>query len=433
MPVSSAQVYTLILLSGAIAALAAILAFAVLRFVAAARDARARAQDPQTETAFMATAIQQAVQRLREQERELQARAEASERLSDEIIAGIASGLMLVEGAGVVRLVNPAGVRLLGLTGQATEGRQLRDLLGHALPLAEVVEEGLRTGRSIARRAVAVPVPPSAGSATMHLGVTVSPISANGRQGTAVICLFTDLTEVVAREEQVRLKESLARLGELTAGLAHEFRNGLSTIHGYARMLDPAVLPSDAATYVKGIRQETEALGEVVTNFLNFARPTQLALGPVEVASVVARVAADWQPEVERLGGRVEVAGEFATVEGDEVLLRQALDNLCRNAVEACRSAARPPIIVVTGRRASADRQLVVRIEDNGRGIDPSAFARLFQPFFTTKSDGTGLGLALVQKIVVTHNGRVTASNRREGGAAFEVRLPLDTTALTSA
>src|SRR5204863_945857 len=125
-----------------------------------------------------------------------------------------------------------------------------------------------------------------------HLGVTVSPIIADDGGLQASVCLFTDLTAVVELEEQLRLKEALARLGELTAGLAHEFRNGLATIHGYGRLLDPATLPDPARTCVDGIRAETIALGAVVTNFLRFARPEQLILVPVDLPAVTVRAIA---------------------------------------------------------------------------------------------------------------------------------------------
>jgi PAS domain S-box-containing protein len=430
--ISSAQVYTLLLLTAMVAVLTGVLAFAVLRFLAAARSARARGSSERAETSFMAAAIQGAVQKLRDQEQQLQARAEASEHLSDQIIAGIASGLMVVDSGGTVRLVNPACLRLLRLAADAISGRPVREVLRDATPLADVVEEALRTGRPIARRTVTIPASGVQKGEQMHLGVTVSPIVSLQQNENAVICLFTDLTEVIAREEQVRLKESLARLGELTAGLAHEFRNGLATIHGYARMLEPASLPDKAATYVAGIRQETETLGAVVTNFLNFARPSQLVLGSVDLEDVVGNLVAEWRPQVERLGGCLQMSGEFPTVEGDDVLLRQALDNLFRNAMEACRSAARNPVISVAGRRVPADRQFLLTVSDNGPGIEPSVAARIFQPFFTTRSTGTGLGLALVQKIVVTHNGRVHAGNRPEGGAVFEIRLPLEPASVTA-
>jgi signal transduction histidine kinase len=119
------------------------------------------------------------------------------------------------------------------------------------------------------------------------------------------------------------------------------------------------------------------------------------------------------------------VTGEFASIEGDEVLLRQAFGNLLRNASEACAASDRPPLIEVSGTKAQ-DGTLRIVVADNGQGIDPARLDRIFQPFVTTKPQGTGLGLSVVQKIVVTHNGRVAASNRTDGGAAFEVVLPTE-------
>src|SRR5262249_59020846 len=135
-------------------------------------------------------------------------------------------------------------------------------------------------GEAILRRAVTVPEP--AGPSVSHLGVGVSPLFEDHGPIHGAICLFTDLTAVKNLEEQLRLKDSLAELGELTAGIAHEFRNGLATIHGYARLLDLDRLPGDTHAYVKGIREETDSLGAVVRNFLTFARPAELVLGTVD-------------------------------------------------------------------------------------------------------------------------------------------------------
>ena len=123
-----------------------------------------------------------------------------------------------------------------------------------------------------------------------------------------VICLFSDLTAVVELEEQLRLKETLARLGELTAGLAHEFRNGLATIHGYSRLIDVEALPPKYRPYVEGIRQEAEALGKVVTNFLSFARPENVVLSPVDLGVIARRAADDLRNELP--------AGTSLTVDG---------------------------------------------------------------------------------------------------------------------
>jgi signal transduction histidine kinase len=138
------------------------------------------------------------------------------------------------------------------------------------------------------------------------------------------------------------------------------------------------------------------------------------------------RVADDIRADVERLGGRVDVGGAWAIVDGDEVLLRQAISNLARNAIEACEEAGIVPAIQIYGEVDREARLLRLHVTDNGPGIDPAHRERIFRPFFTTKQKGTGLGLALVQKIVVTHNGRVHALPGPGGrGASMSVTLPL--------
>jgi len=411
--------YLFLGLTAIVAALVGVLAFAVLRIFSAARAATRKDRREGTETAFMAAAMEDAVRKLRDDERAMKARAEASERLSGEIVASLTSGLLVVDRDGIVRTLNPAGQTMLGLSEAVWEG-PYRDVLKDAVPLADVLEECLTTSRPVVRRAV-----PLAGGVASHLGLTVSPIREDGGSSAhGVICLFTDLTEVMELEEQLRLKDSLARLGEMTAGIAHEFRNGLATIHGYSRLLELERLPLDYQPYLQGIRDETEALGQVVTNFLSFARPTELTLAPVEMSALADRAAEDVRADARARGGDVVVRGEFGRVEGDEVLLRQALSNLCRNAFEACDDARVAPQIVIEGHRDAAHGVLRISVKDNGPGIPAALAPRVFRPFFTTKAHGTGLGLALVQKIIVTHNGRVNVVNEDGGGARFVVTLP---------
>lgn len=413
--------YLFLGLTAIVAALAGILAFSVAKFLAAARAAAKDTRQEGTETAFMAAAMEEALQKLRTQERAMKARAEASERLSSEIIASLTSGLLVVGEDGMVRTLNPAGRRLLGLP-DADWTLNYRDVLGSAgRPLGDVLDECLVTTKPIARRAVQMER--SAGG-TAHLGVTVSPIRDESGRVHGVICLFTDLSDVVELEEQLRLKDSLARLGELTAGIAHEFRNGLATIHGYSRLLDLDRLPADFRPYVAGIREETEALGQVVTNFLNFAKPAELMLGPVDMRVIAERSADEIRADARSRGGDVVVRGEFGAVEGDDVMLRQAFSNLCRNALEACAEADIPPQIAIEG-AVDPSGTLRITVSDNGPGVTASVAPRMFRPFFTTKARGTGLGLALVQKIIVTHNGRVTAANGDGGGARLVVSLPV--------
>ena len=137
------------------------------------------------------------------------------------------------------------------------------------------------------------------------------------------------------------------------------------------------------------------------------------------------RAAEEVRADARALGGDVVVRGEFGVVDGDEVLLRQAFSNLLRNAVEACAGASVAPVVVIESsidREARASR---IAVDDNGTGIDEASRDRVFRPFFTSKRNGTGLGLALVQKIIVSHNGRIGVGSSPLGGARLQLTLPL--------
>lgn len=411
--------FVLFILTATLGIVVAGLAFTVLRLFAAARQV-SRGDEPSGETAFMTSAMEEALARLRTREQAMTARAEASERLSGEIIASLTSGLLVVGEDRRVKSLNPAGRRLLGMPDADWTG-DVSDVLLTAPTLARVIEECLDTGQAVRRRAVRI----VREDRTTHLGVTVSPIGTDPDTRNGAICLFSDLTDIVELEEQLRLKDSLAQVGELTAGIAHEFRNGLATIHGYARLLDLDRLPADTRPYVQGIRDETDTLGAVVRNFLNFARPSDLVLSTVETQAIVERAAEEVRADAVSRGGNVAVRGAFVPILGDEVLLRQAFSNLCRNALEACTEAGVRPHITIESVVDRPQRVVRIAVIDNGPGVDPAVASRIFMPFVTTRARGTGLGLALVQKIIVTHNGRVSVQPEPGGGTRFVVSLPL--------
>ena len=410
--------YALLGITAMTAMLVGVLTFALLRIIAGARDTKRRLGSNQADALMLSAALQEAVNKLKAQEQAMSERADASDSLRGQIADSLTAGLLVVNADGLVAVLNPAGRRLLEVPLEPL-GAPYQQVLGAESPLVAVIAECLQTGEPIVRRSVAMP----AGLTTTHLGLTVSPFAGPGNARGA-ICLFSDLTNVVELEEQLRLKETLARLGELTAGIAHEFRNGLATIHGYGRLLDPDALPAQYRPYVQGIRQEAEALGQVVTNFLNFARPEPVSLAPVDPGRIARRAADDLQHELPP-GTTIELTGEFAQIDGDEGLLRQVFSNLLRNAAEACEAVGRTPAIVVDGSVDRTHRTCRVSVEDNGPGIPPAQRDKVFRPFFTSRSRGTGLGLAIVQKIVLTHQGRVAIGTGRAGGAAVELTFRL--------
>ncbi len=406
-----------------VAVCAAALGFAAGRLLGRGRQAAA-AETARRSEVVLASALESGLATMKAQQQAMRARADASERLNSEIVQSLSAGLLVVDAAGRVEILNPAAQRILGLA--APGGPTVyTDLLAHDRPLAALIDRCRAARAPIARETIALPREPR----PLQLGVTVSPLregaveDAAGQEG--VICLFSDLTAIVEMEDQLRLKDALARLGELTAGLAHEFRNGLATIHGYARLIDPTAVPPTYRPYVDEIRRETDQLGRVVTNFLAFARPEQLSCTLVPLEAVVRQARAELLPELPP-GTTVDIEGTFATIAGDETLLSRVFDNLLRNAAQACQEAGRSPRLVIRG--AVDGGSCRVDVDDNGPGIPAADRDRVFRPFVTGRHAGTGLGLAIVQKIALAHDGRVTAGPSPQGGARLSLVFPLPAT-----
>ena len=392
-------------------------------------DKEVASQTPRTQnpSAFMAASMQGVIQKLRDQEKELERlhriekeRAAHSERLSEEVTRNMPAGLLVVNATGIISSANPAAEQALGI--RALGFRRYSEALGEASELTRLVTECLTEGKIFRREQVQHATP---SGERRHLGVTISPIRKGNEKINGAICLLSDLTELAALQQQMQLKENLAALGELSAGIAHEFKNALATISGYAQMIRAEELGGEASDYADRILEQTRNITHVVTEFLKYARPLDIGNEPVPLKTVVERVisdVADAKPAVQ-----VRSEGVFGNVPGDEGLLRQALLNLVRNAAEACADNATGGQVLLKGEfvRAVDGSSQRIAILDNGPGIENVALSKLFRPFYTTKADGTGLGLAVVQKIIVQHGGQVEACNRPEGGAAFIVTLPL--------
>jgi PAS domain S-box-containing protein len=415
---------------GALFAAVILSSFLVRRFFQNTRDAHKEqiVTAPRTEnpSAFMAASMQGVIQRLRDQEKELERlhrlekeRAEQTERLSEEVTRNMPAGLLVVNATGIISSANPAAEQVLGIRGLGF--RRCSEALGESSDLTKLIAECLATGKIFRREQVEHGAP---GGEERRLGVTISPIRRGNETISGAICLLTDLTELATLQQQVQLKENLAALGELSAGIAHEFKNALATISGYAQMIRAEAASGEAADYAQRILEQTKNITHVVMEFLKYARPLDISNEPVALQGVVERVATEVgeaNPEI-----RIRYEGAFGEVAGDEGLLRQGLLNLARNAAEACVIAVNGGRVLLRGELFRGEDNGFQRITvfDNGPGIPAEALPKLFRPFFTTKANGTGLGLAVVQKIIVQHGGQVEARNRAEGGAAFIVTLP---------
>jgi len=259
-------------------------------------------------------------------------------------------------------------------------------------------------------------------------------VSENRRQAKRYRLLAEELAETNRRleqaQEEARRSERLAALGQLTAGLAHEIRNPLAVIKGSAETLMRRLQSADPlSTELAGyISSEVNRLNTIVTRFLNFARPLKLEKRPTQIPSVLDRalkVASERWPEA-----KVEVSrrysGNLPEMIIDPDLCEQAFANLVLNAYEAMTDAGGR--LTVRGAAANSDgrRGVEVGIEDTGPGIPPELHGQIFNPFFTTKKEGVGLGLSLVSKIVDDHRGWIRVSSEPGKGACFRVFLPAE-------
>lgn len=226
-----------------------------------------------------------------------------------------------------------------------------------------------------------------------------------------------------AAEEAVRRADRLAALGQLTAGLAHELRNPLGTVKNSAELLSRRVPESDAVgrELAGFISSEVDRANSLVTRFLEFARPLRLQLRPVAAADLLDRVIA--QQERGNPETAVDVFKNYSPdvrpIPMDAELMERVFSNLLANAADAS-----PPGGVVTVKTRQADGGVEISFIDRGPGIAPAHRENIFNPFFTTKTKGVGLGLAIVTKIVDEHGGKVLVDSTPGEGSVFRVWLP---------
>lgn len=398
---------------------------------------RVNAENP---SAFMTASMQGVIQRLREQEQELarlhqleKERAQETERLSEAVTRNMPAGLLLVGATGTITSANPAAEKALGI--HELQYRRYTEILGADSALVQMLTACLRDGQTFQRDEVPHVTP--AGE-LRKLGVTISPIYRSVRNTivagpmapaepklTGALCLMSDLTELALLQKQMRWKENLAALGEMSAGIAHEFKNALATISGYAQMIHNEAPSGETGECAGKIIEQTRSLSHVVTEFLRFARPLELSQEDFALAALVEQVAEEIGASVN--GVSILTEGAFGEISGDAGLLKQALLNLTRNAAEAASSNTHHGQVRITGKEEiqGGKKWQRVIVSDNGPGIAAGNLDKIFVPFFTTKSSGTGLGLAVVQKIALQHGGRVEARNQAGGGAEFDLWLPL--------
>jgi len=353
---------------------------------------------------------------------------EAVKGLARNILQSIPTGVLTVNRNGLITAVNPAASsilkrsadELLGTTYEAVfaEGETMRVVLDGALLRHEHVDHrDLLYERE--------------GDEARTIRVATADLTGDEGQSAGALLLVKDVTEVLALEQRVRVAEKLAGLYTLSAGVAHELRNPLSAVDLNLHLLeeelrDGGAISPKASQYLRVLNAECRRLAGILDNFMKFARPGPVSLHEVNVRDVIGHIATllSYEAQERRIHLETSIAEGLPAVLGDETQISQVLVNIVVNAFQAmpmggaCR-------IVAGEQRVEGAQWVEIAVQDNGVGINKDGIARLFEPFYTTKAGGSGLGLAVAYRIIEDHRGRIQVSSAPGNGTTVVIRFPL--------
>lgn len=350
---------------------------------------------------------------------------EAAEQVADlrelnlVVVNSINSGLMTVDLSGHILHVNEFGQSILGLSDADLRGRLVREVFESVL-LEPSSLRARAAHRGLARLDLVYRHPDAT---ARDLGVSVSPLATADPMRRGYLLIFQDLTDIRRLEREGRLREKLAAVGEMAAHLAHEIRNPLGSISGSAQVLmSEANMSAEQERLLGIITRESKRLSDTLNQFLYQTRST-LNRSPVDLGRLIAEAIT-----LLRNGPEVgpDHAVDFEADEGPHVCMAdpdqilQVFWNLTRNALEAMPSGGRLSV-----RLSTQAEEVVLSFRDQGRGMAREEQRRVFEPFQSGSPMGTGIGLAIVYRIVREHSGDITVRSTPARGTDVEVRLPL--------
>lgn len=354
------------------------------------------------------------------------------------LIQGMRCGILTVDRTGRLLLLNELARQILEIGPEVGPGQDVREVLRDHPQLAQILLESFSMSTLPNRAEIDLRCRSEKGKT---VGFTLSMVPGPDGSPLGAAIFFKDLTYVEHREEQERLRDRLAALGQMAANLAHEIRNPLASIEVTCSLLKRRLPPEPAARdLLDKIVAEVRRLNRTITSSLEFVRPLSLSLASSRLENVLD----DAITVAQGRRGRPEIhvvrryAAGLPAFLMDPAQMRQVFENLLLNAMEAVGEAgmvtvesdvalapAATSIPYRPSERPAFDRYVVVRVRDDGPGIPEDVQAKLFYPFYTTKKQGSGVGLSMARKIVDCHRGLIDVESRPGQGATFTVRLPM--------
>lgn len=339
---------------------------------------------------------------------------------TQQLVASMASGLLSVDTSGRVISSNRAALELLGKKETELLGKNLGSFLDIE---SGGIQKALDNPKTTSENEIKYH---KTGSDIVPLNISVSPVFEESGICSSLVVELKDLREIKLLEEKVRRTEKLAAIGKLASGVAHEIRNPLSSIRGFAQFLRHALTDRpQEQEYAEIMIKEVDRINRVVSDLLSFSRPDSADSAPTNVAELVEHVIrlVDADAKTKNVKIKSTVDPGTGKVSLDSYQITQALLNLLLNALRFSEDG----FIHVNAEIDSNNSQLILQVEDDGPGIPSENVANIFDPFFTTRAEGTGLGLAIVHKIVENHQGEIKVESPLPGtggGTRFTITIP---------
>ena len=356
-----------------------------------------------------------------------------ADRFFREIVSSMRNGVLAITIDGAVAVMNQEACRIFGIPADPDDiGRQYTEVLRTHGDIVRVLAGAFELSHLPNRVEMRLK------STGRVIGYTLSHVRDDAGALTGVVLFFKDLTRVEQLEERERLRDRLAALGEMAAAIAHELKNPLAGIEVMAGVLRRQIANSpDAQSILTDIINEAKMANSTVVEILDYVRPVRLESERTSIADVVhaALVLADNKAPRGSVRVETRIPADLPAVHADKHQLCQVMTNLIINAFEALGGQGHVEIAAEQGTVEGDHSQpgspqqipaVVVRVADDGPGVQPEMVDRIFNPFFTTKAQGSGLGLAIVRKIVDAHDGRIDINSVPGAGTRFTVTLPVE-------
>ena len=338
------------------------------------------------------------------------------EAFTNLVFDSVGTGLIAVDGEQRVTALNRAAEQITGVTGAGAVGRPWA-VFGTGIPLLMVESEIRSSGRGSVWREVTLR---RADGDDVPVRITFSPLRAGDGRRLGLIAACEDLSAIRTMEARMRAADRMATVGRMAANIAHEIRNPLAALSGAVEVMAAGASDETRDRLAQIVLKETARLNDIIREFLEYARPVPLNRVTVDVVEPVDEVLVLLEQTAPP--GTLKTVREFPpalTWSVDRQQFRQAVWNLCLNAVQAMPQGGELRVAMTT-----SGERLTLRISDTGEGIAPADLAHIFEPFFSTKPQGTGLGLALVHRIVQDHGGEIDVESRLGLGSIFIAALP---------